>query len=227
MLDPEVKEPTAYSLPTIKKPPSIDSAKSLTAALLWTTTPQNGSQSHQTDSWRKFDWLSRRCQNPYSGHHHCQDCKKQYDINTPPTIYGRRCQKTLPWHSHDALQIYAHSNQHNPTRDHQTIWYLAISTQWVHLREHLTCNVWPASGLHYIQYSTHWTLESQRLLPVLPHPWLVEAKMAPYSFFPFHRRLRRYIFREEHADHLIASIEEHYEFSKDWGGTLYCGIKIK
>ena len=31
---------------------------------------------------------------------------------------------------------------------------------------------------------------------------------------------------KEHADHLIVAIEENYEFSTDWGGTLYCGITI-
>ena len=31
---------------------------------------------------------------------------------------------------------------------------------------------------------------------------------------------------KEHADHLIAAIEEKYEFSTNWGGTLYCGILI-
>ncbi len=31
----------------------------------------------------------------------------------------------------------------------------------------------------------------------------------------------------QHVDHLIAAIEEHYEFSKDWAGELYCGITIK
>ena len=32
--------------------------------------------------------------------------------------------------------------------------------------------------------------------------------------------------RKGHANHLIATIEENYEFSTDWGGTLYCGITI-
>ena len=32
--------------------------------------------------------------------------------------------------------------------------------------------------------------------------------------------------RKEHANHLIAAIEENYEFSTDWVGTLYFGIKI-
>jgi hypothetical protein len=32
---------------------------------------------------------------------------------------------------------------------------------------------------------------------------------------------------KEHADHLIASVEKHYVFSKDWDGQLYCGIQIK
>ena len=32
--------------------------------------------------------------------------------------------------------------------------------------------------------------------------------------------------RKDHADHLIASTEENYELYTDWGGTLYCGIKI-
>lgn len=31
---------------------------------------------------------------------------------------------------------------------------------------------------------------------------------------------------KEHADHLIKAIEENYEFSKDWAGQLYCGIKL-
>ena len=31
---------------------------------------------------------------------------------------------------------------------------------------------------------------------------------------------------KEHADHLIAAIEENHEFSTDWGGTLYCVITI-
>ena len=31
---------------------------------------------------------------------------------------------------------------------------------------------------------------------------------------------------KEHADHLIVAIEENYELSTDWGGTLYCGITI-
>ena len=31
---------------------------------------------------------------------------------------------------------------------------------------------------------------------------------------------------KEHADLLIAAIEENYEFSTDWCGTLYCGITI-
>ena len=32
--------------------------------------------------------------------------------------------------------------------------------------------------------------------------------------------------RKENSDHLISAIEENYEFSTDWGGTLYCGITI-
>ena len=32
---------------------------------------------------------------------------------------------------------------------------------------------------------------------------------------------------KQHADHLIQAIEEHYEFAKDWAGTLYCGITLK
>jgi hypothetical protein len=32
---------------------------------------------------------------------------------------------------------------------------------------------------------------------------------------------------KQHADHLVNAIEDHYDFSKDWGGTLYCGITIK
>jgi hypothetical protein len=31
---------------------------------------------------------------------------------------------------------------------------------------------------------------------------------------------------KQHVDHLIASIEEHYTFSKDWAGQLYCGITL-
>ena len=31
---------------------------------------------------------------------------------------------------------------------------------------------------------------------------------------------------KEHADHLMVAIEENYEFSTDWGRTLYCGITI-
>ena len=32
---------------------------------------------------------------------------------------------------------------------------------------------------------------------------------------------------KQHADHLIQAIEDHYEFSKDWAGQLYCGITLK
>jgi hypothetical protein len=32
---------------------------------------------------------------------------------------------------------------------------------------------------------------------------------------------------KEHADRLIASVEKHYMFYKDWDGQLYCGIQIK
>jgi hypothetical protein len=32
---------------------------------------------------------------------------------------------------------------------------------------------------------------------------------------------------KHHAKHLIKAIEEHYKFSKDWAGQLYCGITIK
>jgi hypothetical protein len=32
---------------------------------------------------------------------------------------------------------------------------------------------------------------------------------------------------KEHADHLTASIKQHYSFTTDWAGELYCGIKIK
>jgi hypothetical protein len=32
---------------------------------------------------------------------------------------------------------------------------------------------------------------------------------------------------QEHANHLIHAIENDYEFTKDWSGTLYCGITIK
>ena len=31
---------------------------------------------------------------------------------------------------------------------------------------------------------------------------------------------------KEHVDHLIVAIEENYELSTDWGGTLYCVITI-
>ena len=31
---------------------------------------------------------------------------------------------------------------------------------------------------------------------------------------------------KKHAYHLIAAIEENYEFSANWGGTVYCGIII-
>jgi hypothetical protein len=36
----------------------------------------------------------------------------------------------------------------------------------------------------------------------------------------------KYVGRE-HVDHLIASVEQHYFFSKDWEGQLYCGIHIQ
>jgi hypothetical protein len=36
----------------------------------------------------------------------------------------------------------------------------------------------------------------------------------------------KYVGRE-HVDHLIASVEQHYAFSKDWEGKLYCGIHIQ
>jgi hypothetical protein len=36
----------------------------------------------------------------------------------------------------------------------------------------------------------------------------------------------KYVGRE-HINHLIDDIEEHYEFSKDWEGRLYCGITLK
>ena len=36
----------------------------------------------------------------------------------------------------------------------------------------------------------------------------------------------KYVGRQ-HADHLNAAIEKHYEYSKDWEGQLYCGINIK
>ena len=32
---------------------------------------------------------------------------------------------------------------------------------------------------------------------------------------------------KQHADHLIAAIEENYDFAKDWVGKPYCGISIK
>ena len=32
--------------------------------------------------------------------------------------------------------------------------------------------------------------------------------------------------RKEHSDHLIVAIKENYEFSTDWGGTLYFSITI-
>jgi hypothetical protein len=32
---------------------------------------------------------------------------------------------------------------------------------------------------------------------------------------------------KQHANHLIHAIEQDYEFTKDWSGTLYCGIPIK
>jgi hypothetical protein len=32
---------------------------------------------------------------------------------------------------------------------------------------------------------------------------------------------------KQHADHLIQAIENDYEFTKDWTGTLYCGITIQ
>ena len=32
---------------------------------------------------------------------------------------------------------------------------------------------------------------------------------------------------KEHADHLMAALEESYEVSKDWEGTLYCGVTLK
>ena len=32
--------------------------------------------------------------------------------------------------------------------------------------------------------------------------------------------------RKEHANHLILSNKENYEFSTYWGGKLYCGITI-
>ena len=35
----------------------------------------------------------------------------------------------------------------------------------------------------------------------------------------------KYVWKE-HADHLIVDIEDNYEFSTNWGGTLYCGITI-
>ena len=30
-----------------------------------------------------------------------------------------------------------------------------------------------------------------------------------------------------HADHLMNAIEEHYTVTKDWVGSLYCGIRLK
>jgi hypothetical protein len=32
---------------------------------------------------------------------------------------------------------------------------------------------------------------------------------------------------KQHADHLIQAIENDYDFTKDWSGTLYCGITIQ
>jgi hypothetical protein len=32
---------------------------------------------------------------------------------------------------------------------------------------------------------------------------------------------------KQHVDHLNAAIEQHYEYTKDWQGQLYCGITIK
>jgi hypothetical protein len=32
---------------------------------------------------------------------------------------------------------------------------------------------------------------------------------------------------KQHAEHLINAIEDDYEFTKDWTGTLYCGITIQ
>jgi hypothetical protein len=31
---------------------------------------------------------------------------------------------------------------------------------------------------------------------------------------------------KQHADHLTQAIEEHYAYSQDWAGKLYCGIII-
>ena len=31
---------------------------------------------------------------------------------------------------------------------------------------------------------------------------------------------------KQHANHLIKAIEDHYDFSKDWAGQLYCGITL-
>jgi hypothetical protein len=32
---------------------------------------------------------------------------------------------------------------------------------------------------------------------------------------------------KQHAEHLNNAIEKDYEFTKDWTGTLYCGITIQ
>ena len=32
---------------------------------------------------------------------------------------------------------------------------------------------------------------------------------------------------KQHANHLIAAIEENYDFAKDWARKIYCGISIK
>jgi hypothetical protein len=32
---------------------------------------------------------------------------------------------------------------------------------------------------------------------------------------------------KQHAEHLIAAIEENYQYSTDWEGTLYCGVTLK
>jgi hypothetical protein len=37
----------------------------------------------------------------------------------------------------------------------------------------------------------------------------------------------KYVGKQQHINHLIATIKQYYTFSKHWDGQLYCGIKIK
>jgi hypothetical protein len=85
----------------------------------------------------------------------------------------------------------------------------------------------PQAGILANQLLTKRLLEPQGYYQCRHTPGLWRHKWRPILFSLVVDDFGVKYAGREHVDHLIASVEKHYAFSKDWEGKLYCGIHIQ